>query len=202
MGEERATHEGPYAGPGESPDQERYGESPEARQAREEMEEAAREAGETMQEYGRELRHQGYEMAWQQQQALAGWLSRIGDAFGQSADQLRSSQDMNVAACLEATGDRAHGAASYLRQHDPQEVMDDATDFARRHPTWVIGGALLTGFVVSRFLKAAWCAEPEQESESQQARSEQPSEGSERQGASATAETAEPRRDTASPYQP
>jgi ElaB/YqjD/DUF883 family membrane-anchored ribosome-binding protein len=174
MAEERSTREetfsteepgGPTHGHGEGEASEasrRY-----AEEASKAARETAREAQATVQEYGQQLRHQGYDTVRQQQDELAAWLQRIGDAFGQTAEQLRQSNDRAVAACMDSTGDRARDAASYLRAREPREVMDDATHFARQHPGWVIGAAMVTGFVVSRFLKAAWTAPPESESESE-----------------------------------
>jgi hypothetical protein len=43
----------------------------------------------------------------------------------------------------------------YLREHDANEVVNAATDFARRQPALVVGGALLVGLALGRFLRSA-----------------------------------------------
>jgi hypothetical protein len=55
----------------------------------------------------------------------------------------------------DTAAERVHEASEYLRTHEAGELVDAAQDFARRQPALVVGGGLLLGFVVGRFLRAA-----------------------------------------------
>jgi hypothetical protein len=81
-------------------------------------------------------------------------LHHVADAVRGAGSDLRGERPefANVATTVADQVDRA---ASYLQQHDASEAMDAATDFARRQPVLVVGGALLAGLALGRFLRSA-----------------------------------------------
>jgi hypothetical protein len=45
--------------------------------------------------------------------------------------------------------------ASYIREQDSRKLMRDVTDFGKRRPALLLGGAFLLGFAGSRLIKSA-----------------------------------------------
>ena len=45
--------------------------------------------------------------------------------------------------------------SSYLRDHDMNDLVRDAEDYARREPLIFFGAAFAAGFIAARFLKAS-----------------------------------------------
>ena len=48
-----------------------------------------------------------------------------------------------------------NGMADKIRDREVQDLMSELTDYARRQPTLVFGGAMLLGFAALRFLKSS-----------------------------------------------
>jgi ElaB/YqjD/DUF883 family membrane-anchored ribosome-binding protein len=71
------------------------------------------------------------------------------------ADQARMDGNDQQARMAEQAADRADRLSSYLIDVDPERLMNDAEDFARRQPWLVAGVGLFAGFVVARSLKAS-----------------------------------------------
>ena len=44
-------------------------------------------------------------------------------------------------------------AATYLRQHDTNEMMEDFEVYAKKHPTQTLVGAVVAGFLLGRLLR-------------------------------------------------
>jgi hypothetical protein len=88
--------------------------------------------------------------------------AQLGDQVGAAsqtirrvADQARSDGNDQQARLAEQAADRADRVSSYLSDVDPERLMTDAEDFARRQPWLVAGVALFAGFAVARSLKAS-----------------------------------------------
>lgn len=89
-------------------------------------------------------------------------LGAFGDQLKGAADQIRSAGDHlrtqgsdTAANFADGLAERTERVASYLQSTDPERLMDDVENFARRQP-WVIAGAgVLLGLAASRTLKAA-----------------------------------------------
>ena len=47
------------------------------------------------------------------------------------------------------------GVADQIRDREVRDLIGEVTDFARRQPTLVFGGAMLLGFAALRFLKSS-----------------------------------------------
>ena len=43
--------------------------------------------------------------------------------------------------------------ATYLRQHDTNEIMEDFEVYAKKHPTQTLVGAVVAGFLLGRLLR-------------------------------------------------
>jgi hypothetical protein len=86
-------------------------------------------------------------------------MTRVGDslvsvaqAIDEAAGRLRETQPQ-VAGFVETAATKAEEAATYLREHDASEVLDTIQQTARRQPMLVVGGGLVAGLLLGRFLR-------------------------------------------------
>jgi hypothetical protein len=68
---------------------------------------------------------------------------------------LRDQGKDRPAHAMDRLAGYAEQAGSYLRDTDPDSMLNDAEDFGRRKPGAVAAGALALGLIASRFLKAS-----------------------------------------------
>ena len=100
-------------------------------------------------------------------QARAAADDRVEDFKGEAthrisetADNIRSAgrefgADSYQAQAADYLADNLMQAADRIRAQDLDTIARDATDFARRNPAIVLGGAALLGFAAARLLKAS-----------------------------------------------
>jgi hypothetical protein len=81
----------------------------------------------------------------------------IGKFAGNLRDAARSfDHDVPLAASgINAAADYVDGAAEKIRNGSLQDLVTNATDFAKRQPAAFLGLSVLAGFTAVRFLKAA-----------------------------------------------
>jgi hypothetical protein len=82
-------------------------------------------------------------------------VQAIGLALRQTSAHLRGQGEDGPARIMEQTAGRLDSIGSYLTNSDPDQILADAEDFARRNPWALAAGAALLGFAASRFLKAS-----------------------------------------------
>jgi gas vesicle protein len=85
--------------------------------------------------------------------AVAEEVSSVAHALRTAADDLRegSAQERTFAQIADTLADTAEA----IRDKDLCQMMQEATDIARRHPMTFLGGAALLGFTAMRFAKAS-----------------------------------------------
>jgi hypothetical protein len=76
------------------------------------------------------------------------------------ADQLRemtknSSQPGLANEIVQQASDQAHGAASWLERHEPDDLIEEVRGFARRRPGTFLLGAALAGVAAGRLTRGA-----------------------------------------------
>jgi hypothetical protein len=82
---------------------------------------------------------------------LADQLESVCDAVEEVADK---SDNQNVSRYAHMASDQIHNVAAYLRNSDPAEMARGAQRLARRHPDIFLGGALVAGLLIGRFLRS------------------------------------------------
>lgn len=112
------------------------------------LEETKVQARDVYQRSQRELKEQAHA----QQQRIAAGLRSVGNDLGAMA---ANSDDRGVASDLvRQVSTRLSGAATWLGDRDPSDVLDEIKGFARRRPGTFILGAAIAGIVVGRLTRA------------------------------------------------
>lgn len=97
-----------------------------------------------------EARH----IAEQQKQAGADRLDGVARAVHGAADEL-DQQMPKAAEFAHAAASRLEQGAGALRDRNIEDIMRSFNDFGRKEPFAVLGGAVLAGYAMSRFLKSS-----------------------------------------------
>lgn len=89
-----------------------------------------------------------------QQQSGADFVERLAGNFREAAGAFE--KDVPFAARgIQSAADYIEGAAEKIREGSLRDLVDEATDFARRQPAAFLGMSVLAGFAAVRFLKAS-----------------------------------------------
>lgn len=99
-----------------------------------------------------------------QKERAATGLHDIVEVLHATGNQLRDHDRGSVADYADRIADRVDEFARNLQDRDVGELIADAEDYARQHPEIVLGGALVLGLVMARFLKSS-SYRPEREGE-------------------------------------
>lgn len=78
---------------------------------------------------------------------MAGTLHRVASDLKPENETMGRYTDM--------AAERLDQFAGYLRGTHWSDVLTEAEDLARRQPAWVVGGAMVAGFVLARAIKNA-----------------------------------------------
>ena len=105
----------------------------------------------------------------EQKQQVADRVSGIADALHGAARSLDQSQNRVIARHVRQAGDQVGNLTRNLQERRWNELIADTEEFARRQPTWFVLGAVVTGFLVGRFLSTAMSGENQPSSEAQAA---------------------------------
>jgi hypothetical protein len=82
-------------------------------------------------------------------------VDHVGNALERAAEHLRTEADPRLASYAGTAARALHGTAGYLRTKGFAAVVEDVARVARRRPEVFVGGLLLCGFAVGRFLRAS-----------------------------------------------
>ncbi|EAQ33496.1 hypothetical protein NB311A_00345 [Nitrobacter sp. Nb-311A] len=92
--------------------------------------------------------------AHEQQQAGAEFIGRFADDIRKAARAFES--DMPFAARgIDSAADYVHQAAEKIQNGNFRDLLDGASDFARRQPAAFLGLSALAGFAAMRFFRAS-----------------------------------------------
>ena len=129
--------------------------------ARQQWDEARRQFDSARQDLTRQLQGQKEQIAGQARGVVTGQKDRLAAGAGDlaaaaraAADTLRDRDDATVANYAGTAADQLESLSGYLRNADLDDLIGELRGFARRQPTWFLGGAFVAGLAVSRFFKA------------------------------------------------
>jgi len=100
------------------------------------------------------LKESAAQLAEQQKKAGARQMSSVAGAVHAAADQLEQ-QLPGAASYIHDTAERIDHAASDLRNSSLNDLADGVRRLAQERPLALIGGSVLAGFVLTRFLRSA-----------------------------------------------
>ncbi|MDW6020564.1 hypothetical protein SAZ10_02180 [Mesorhizobium sp. BAC0120] len=114
---------------------------------------AAGGIGESAANAAETARDKAGEFAERGKAAGAGRMEGFARAARRAADDLQEDSPQ-IAGYVRQAADGLQQASSSIRSRSVGEIMDMVEDFARRQPTAYFSGAVLAGFVLSRFVKS------------------------------------------------
>ena len=79
-------------------------------------------------------------------------LDSVAQAINDASSGLRESQP-ELADFVGTAAEQVTGAAAYLRDHTASEALENVQHVARRQPALMIGGGLVAGLLIGRFLR-------------------------------------------------
>lgn len=127
-----------------------------ARQAKETANRAKEKVRQQAQGWAEDAKNRGRQMLDRQKGTAADQLTGIARALHQSADQCMSSEDQRQAGrVIEQAASGLDRLADTLRSRDVDAMIDQATSLMRRQPALFVGGTVVAGFMLSRFLKSS-----------------------------------------------
>jgi hypothetical protein len=122
-----------------------------AQTAGEQARQVAAETGRQARDLFGEAQGQARDQASAQQQRAAQQLRSVADEVGQMASN--GGQSGIATEFARQAADRMHGAASWLEQREPGDLLDEVRAFARRRPGTFLIGAAVAGLAAGRLTR-------------------------------------------------
>lgn len=125
-------------------------------QTREEINQAVEDTKQKGKELVGDAKQEASKMAEQQQQNVAHQIDGLAQALTKTADNLDLNEDQAwIANGTRQTAQALDKMSTSLRERDFNTIVRDVENYTREQPTVVLGGAVLAGFLLSRFLKSS-----------------------------------------------
>jgi len=93
-------------------------------------------------------------VAEQEKRTGAGQIDDMAKAVHGAADELQD-QMPKAAEFVHTAASRLEEGANALRERSIKDLTNALTDFGRKEPLALLGGAVVAGFAISRFLKSS-----------------------------------------------
>jgi len=126
-----------------------------AEQAKEQVKDLANQARDQTVELAHQATDQVSQLVDQQKQQAAERLGGLAGALHEAARQLEQKDADGFGRYAHRAADQVDRASRYLREKDLKSFVRDAEGFARRHPDLFLGGTLIAGVLLARFLKSS-----------------------------------------------
>jgi methyl-accepting chemotaxis protein len=84
----------------------------------------------------------------------ADYIASLAQAAGRAANEF-DNELPQAAQYIRQASQTMSGVADQIRDREVRDLIGEVSDFARRQPTLVFGGAMLLGFAALRFLKSS-----------------------------------------------
>ncbi len=114
---------------------------------------AAQQAKHTVTAMADEARHRITEIIDQQKVAGADQVAGVAKAAQAAAGDLQQTSPQ-LAKLVRAAAESVDHVADDIRSSDLADLLGSLSDFGRRRPVAFFGGAVLAGFLLTRFLKS------------------------------------------------
>jgi hypothetical protein len=152
-----STHEQPAAGQSQDGFQQAKDQTKELAQgAKEQVKSLASDAKDGAMDVAKQARDHVQGLIGQQKDQAADRLGSLASALRDAGRKLNQDQ---AAGDVGQYADRAAGQverlSKYLRQSDLSNLVRDTESFARRRPEVFLGGTIIAGLMLARFLKAS-----------------------------------------------
>jgi len=132
-----------------------------AQGAREQAKTLAGDAKEQAKEVAGQARDHVQTLVGQQKDQAAERLHALADALREAGNKLNEGQQAGeFGQYADRAAQQVERLSTYLRDHDLRSFVRDTESFARRRPEVFLGGTLVAGLMLARFLKAS---RPDQE---------------------------------------
>jgi hypothetical protein len=124
------------------------------------VKEVAEDAGQQVRDLLNEAREQVREQARTGQQKAAGGLSAMAKQLEGMAEIADKLADASITSTLvRQVSEQMQSVASWVEQREPDELLDEARNWARRHPGAFLLGAAVAGVVAGRVTRAGIAAQ-------------------------------------------
>lgn len=105
---------------------------------------------------GQRMQERTQEAAEQARQKADEGVDRAAGGMQSAAEKLRERTEGKSGMTAEVgtkAADTMERGATYLREHDTQEIIDDVERYVREHPMQALAGAVVGGFLIGRILR-------------------------------------------------
>jgi hypothetical protein len=127
-----------------------------AQQAKEQAKNLANEAKDQTVRVAEQARDHVHQLVDQQKGQAADRLGSLAGALREAGRKLNEGeQSGDFGRYADRAAQQVERLSTYLRDNDLRGFVRDTEDFARRRPEVFLGGALLAGLALARFLKAS-----------------------------------------------
>ncbi len=90
-----------------------------------------------------------------QKDKAADRIGAVSVALKTASQRLREQNQEAFAQYADKIAAQIDDLSGYLQTNEPDQIINEAEDFIRRRPGFVIGGAFAAGFFMARFLKSS-----------------------------------------------
>jgi hypothetical protein len=126
-----------------------------AEQVTERVKEKAGELKQQAKETADEVRERVRSVADQQKHAAVGRVEGIAHALRTASDELRDQGQPMLAEYSRYAAEGLESMAQSLDRRDVSDFVDGIEQFARERPVTFLGGAMVAGFALARFMKSS-----------------------------------------------
>jgi hypothetical protein len=105
-------------------------------------------------EFTEPLKDQAEQLAEDQKAAGSGHMKTLATAVHGAARELEDGMP-KIASSVHSVAEQIERTAADLRNRNVEELFEGFDRYARQQPALVFGGALMAGFILSRFLKSS-----------------------------------------------
>ncbi len=130
-------------------------EKPAMDQVKEQVKDLAQQAKEGTADLAQQAKGQVNDLVAQGREQTAQRLQSLASALSDVAGRLEREDTSGFGSLARRAGEQADRAARYIKDKDLGDLVHDVEGFARRHPDVFLGGSLVAGVLVARFLKSS-----------------------------------------------